>query len=559
MEEVLKQAGDNRRELEKVLKHYSREPADSLKLRAAEFLIVNMPGKCSEYYDAPWNDVATVHLRWTSSSNKQMVLDTYRLGEPVIKEDIKHITAEYLINNIELSFKVWRERPWGKHIPFDVFCEEILPYRLGTEPLENWRAKALASFADLDTLLNKPSTSAVEACRIVNDLLPRFRIDTDFPFMNYSQLMASAKGPCDNAAALAVFSMRALGIPVTFDFFYLWPNKNYGHSWNSVRDSMGIYHSFMGAETNPGDEHLGLFLPKNKVYRKKFAGWPVQMDGKYLPSIFRDNIMDVSCEYEGFCDVEIPVKYAPDSLTGYAYLAGRHASQWRIVGWGETDGATIRYASIGKQALYRPVWYENGALKPAGDMFALDDDGQVIFKPDGLHPFKGPHILSKTAPCIIPVRDFDIGGEGVAFHESDELNHDQALSDDYRRAHGDLNSYSVDIENGMNIGWTVSGEWLLYTVEVRDSGEYCLSVNASTKKTDTFFHIEVDGQNISGSLPVPCTGGLYNWAWCPAEPVKVHLTAGVHRIKLYFEVGGGNFLELKLTAVKSSENRKILK
>ncbi|MDR3142202.1 MAG: hypothetical protein LBU37_10830, partial [Tannerellaceae bacterium] len=225
IETVLQQAGDNRVELEKVLKHYGKTPVDSLKLRAAEFLIANMPGKQSEYYDAPWNDVATAHLRWTSSSDKQMVLDTYRLGKSVIKEDVKCITADYLINNIELAFKVWQEQPWGKHIPFDVFCEEILPYRLDVEPLENWREKALASFSDLNRSFKEDSTvTAVEACIKVNDLLPRFSMDVDFPVMNYSQLMASRKGPCDAMAALAVFSMRALGIPVTFDFTRLWPN-----------------------------------------------------------------------------------------------------------------------------------------------------------------------------------------------------------------------------------------------------------------------------------------------------------------------------------------------
>jgi hypothetical protein len=78
---ILFMAGDNRLELEKVLKHYSKNPEDSLKLRAAEFLIVNMPGKYSKYYDAPWSDVVTVLLRWTSSSDKQQVLDTYSLGE----------------------------------------------------------------------------------------------------------------------------------------------------------------------------------------------------------------------------------------------------------------------------------------------------------------------------------------------------------------------------------------------------------------------------------------------------------------------------------------------
>jgi hypothetical protein len=178
-------------------------PADSLKLRAAEFLIVNMPGKYSEYYDAPWNDVATVHLRWTSSSDKQMVMDTYKLGKSVKQDDVKYITAEYLINNIDLAFKVWQETPWGKYVPFDAFCEEILPYRVSTEPLENWREKALASFADpYNGFLKNENITAVEACSRINDLLPRCKIDKDFPPMTYTQLMATAKGTCDNITSM---------------------------------------------------------------------------------------------------------------------------------------------------------------------------------------------------------------------------------------------------------------------------------------------------------------------------------------------------------------------
>ena len=257
IENVFQQAGKNRKELEKVLKHYGKDPVDSLKLRAAEFLIVNMPGKYSEYYDAPWNDVATVKMRWTSVANyKQLLLDTYQLGSPIIKSDIEHITAEYLINNIELAFRVWQEMPWGATISFDVFCEEILPYRISTEPLENWRAKALATFADVYSSFREDTTiTAVEACNRVNDRLPRFRMDKDFPVQNFTQLMASTRGMCDNFTALTAFAMRGLGIPVTIDFTPKWVSLPTGHSWNSVRDSNGVHISFMGTETNPGVPH----------------------------------------------------------------------------------------------------------------------------------------------------------------------------------------------------------------------------------------------------------------------------------------------------------------
>jgi hypothetical protein len=549
IETVLKQAGNNRAELEKVLKRYGKTPADSLKLRAAEFLIANMPGKYAEYYDAPWNDVATALLRWTSSSNKQMVVDTYRLGKPVIKEDVKYITADYLINNIELAFKVWQEQPWGKHIPFDVFCEEILPYRLDVEPLENWREKALVSFADLNRSFKNDSTiTAIEACSKVNDLLPRFRVDKDFPVMNYSQLMASTRGTCDAMAALAVFSMRALGIPVTLDFTQLWPNLGHGHSWNAVRDSAGRHLSFMGAESNPGVPHMGSVGTKNKVYRKTFSKRPLPMNDKYLPQFFRDNIIDVSGEYEGFYKVNIPVKYPPGGQAGYAYLAGKHFAQWIIVEWGVVDGDTIRYALVGKQVQYLPVWYAAGRLKPAGDVFALDKDGKIFSVSNEHKPFKGPHILSKAAPCIIPMRDFDMGGEGVAFHESDNYN-SQIEGDDYRRSYGDMNSFPVDVDNGTLIAWSALGEWLLYTVEVRDAGEYQLSISVSTMLEPTF-HLEVDGLNVSGPISVAPTGGWANWTWYPEKPLNVYLTAGTHQIKYYLESGENNLYEMKLEYVK---------
>jgi len=378
MKTVLKQAGSNRKQLEKVLKHYSRNPADSLKLRAAEFLILNMPGKYSEYYDAPWNDVATVFLRWTSSSDRQRVLDVYGLNRPIRKDDLTHITAKYLINNIELAFKVWQERPWGKHIPFDVFCEDILPYRIDTEPLENWREKALASFADLEERFNSPDMTTVEACAILNELLPRFRMDKDFPAMSFSQLMASARGKCDNMAALAIFSMRAWGIPVTFEFSPKWIGNEVGHSWNSVRDSSGKYIHFMGAEANPFQYHL-MHL-SSKVYRTTYALQNgITTTENNIPKLLNktNNTLDVTSNYMDVSDVEVEIKYPSFESTNYVYLAYKDGARWYPVAWAINNGIA-HFTSMKNQLLYLPVYYQNGRQTPAGDPFWLDKNGNKI-------------------------------------------------------------------------------------------------------------------------------------------------------------------------------------
>lgn len=36
--------------------------------------------------------------------------------------DSKIITADYLIENIDLSFEVWKKYPWNKHLSFDDFA-----------------------------------------------------------------------------------------------------------------------------------------------------------------------------------------------------------------------------------------------------------------------------------------------------------------------------------------------------------------------------------------------------------------------------------------------------
>jgi hypothetical protein len=312
----------------------------------------------------------------------------------VRREDVKYITSEYLINNIDLSFKVWRERPWGKHTSFDVFCEEILPYRTDCEPLENWREKALASFADLDTVLNKPETTSVEACSIINSLLPRFRIDSDFPSMNFSQLMTTARGRCDNAAMLAIFSMRALGVPVTMEYTPRWINIPMGHSWNAVRDSTGNHISFMGAEANPYEPHQGVMYniyQKGKVYRRTFAKQQnICTEDANIPPLLKEseNIIDVSAEYERCTDtVTVLLRYPPATPTGYVYLALEQNGQLYPIAWAKADGQTCRFPSVGRNAVYCPVYYANNRQTPAGDSFLLDNDGNMtILSPNNLMP-----------------------------------------------------------------------------------------------------------------------------------------------------------------------------
>ena len=149
LEIALQQAGENRVELEKVLSRYHIDPADSLKYRAACFLIENMP--YYTYYKGKQLDRYFTYYALLQETrglgiSPQVVADsvchmygTLYLDSLQSYRDIETVDSAYLCNNIEWSFKVWQEQPWGKHVSFADFCEYLLPYRIGDETLASWR------------------------------------------------------------------------------------------------------------------------------------------------------------------------------------------------------------------------------------------------------------------------------------------------------------------------------------------------------------------------------------------------------------------------------------
>ena len=202
--------------------------------------------------------------------------------------------------------------------------------------------------------------------------------------MNFTQLMATTRGMCDSQAALAAFVMRGLGIPVTIDFTPQWKDHPTGHSWNSVCDSAGQHISFMGTETNPYDSHQGNTFLKAKAYRKTFRRHcVVETDEIHTPSLFQQNLYDISSEHDNMTSVAIPIRYRPEIPTRYVFLALFYDFEWRITGHGEVDSDSIRFQHIGKNILYLPVYYTNENQTSAADPFYIDADGKIyMLTPD---------------------------------------------------------------------------------------------------------------------------------------------------------------------------------
>lgn len=143
-------------------------------------------------------------------------------------------------------------------------------------------------------------------------------------------------------------------------------------------------------------------------------------------------------------------------------------------------------------------------------------------------PFFGaPHAI----PGTIEAEDFDLGPEGVAYHDCDSTNQGGA----YRPAGG------VDIEasteGAFNVGWMCAGEWIEYTVNVAAAGAYLMHARVAANSAGGTFRVLFDGIDKTGQITAPGTGGWQNWITVSRV---VELDAG-EQVMLFLNTSSGEF------------------
>ena len=86
-------------------------------------------------------------------------------------------------------------------------------------------------------------------------------------------------------------------------------------------------------------------------------------------------------------------------------------------------------------------------------------------------------------------------------------------------------------EGGHHIGNTDDGEFLTYTVSVPQTGIYEIQARASANNNASSVMFSIDGQDITGQVAIPNTGGPQNWQTFSAGQ-EISLTQGVHQLKV---------------------------
>lgn len=392
----LKDAGDNRPALERVLNHFD---GDEEKYRAACFLIGNMGGsmslegpaldeyyrQLSAYYDRRNVDMWSLYEFEDSLFEKLDFLDLKRVP------DVQNISADYLIKRIDDAFSV-RNSNWARNLSFEEFCEFILPYRVGNEILEDWFSDYRATYdVILDSLYLDPATSLSEFCQKVTEIYPEpHRNYTNYPpgkpSASPSSLKRIAGGTCEDYLGLFTYLGRSYGVPVATDYTPQWTNHSKSHSWCAIVNDGKTYHYSVGEPLFLANEKPFTFK-LSKVYRLMNSVQKESLGARYAssdlpPTLRSPRIKDVSSEYMPVVDVRISDLFS-DGRSKCVFLCCFDDRNWVAVDGAARRGSAVQISDMGYPAVYLPAYFSSGKLVPAQYPLLIDSLGQShILKPD---------------------------------------------------------------------------------------------------------------------------------------------------------------------------------
>jgi hypothetical protein len=177
-------------------------------------------------------------------------------------------------------------------------------------------------------------------------------------------------------------------------------------------------------------------------------------------------------------------------------------------------------------------------------------------------------------PGILQCALYDLGGEGVAYHDTDAINHgsgelnaqaqhqrphagpyiwgfrkDEGMDLSYVKDFADLNHPNAvsPLVNQFYIGWTSDGEWCNYTVDVKAAGAY--KIRALYSKDASTIAFDINRKPAATcKLPV-ATDGFHTWNY--AEIGTITFPQAGRQLLTFHYNAGNNFAFFEFEKVEA--------
>lgn len=165
------------------------------------------------------------------------------------------------------------------------------------------------------------------------------------------------------------------------------------------------------------------------------------------------------------------------------------------------------------------------ATRSGGTMATSSEETQALSQAQ--RPF---HQVPAAVPGVLQSEDYDSGMESTAYHKVTPLK----STDNYRPGSG----VAVTPTNkGYAVTNTAAGDWIEYSIDVAQSGNYDLGVDVASQNGGGAFEVSFNGHNSIGEITVPATGSEETYQRVDS---KVLLSAGKQVMRLSFKRAAAN-------------------
>ncbi|MBK7107030.1 MAG: transglutaminase domain-containing protein [Ignavibacteriae bacterium] len=164
--------------------------------------------------------------------------------------DLRNLTSDFLLTNLNYSYKVLDSVKWGNKIPKEIFLNYVLPYSNLHERRDNWRKDFFIKFFPLVKNLNSTSEAVLKLNKEIWDMV-NVHYSTKRPKADQSPYESIDAGiaSCTGLSILLIDVCRAVGIPARFVGIPLWKDHSGNHSWIEIWDNG--WHFIGAAEESP--------------------------------------------------------------------------------------------------------------------------------------------------------------------------------------------------------------------------------------------------------------------------------------------------------------------
>ncbi len=412
VQQVIKQAGENGGELQKVLDYFKADTCKE-KYEAAQFLIKNMPIHYSfdslahaDYWKV-FNRMRELARQrdYSTIKQKENLLDSlinvsstlqHNSNYRKIHFDCANISSAFLIRDIESAFETYRNSPYHQACSYDRFLEYILPYRVCDQLLlHDWRSYLKENYSDI---FNKYyQLSPINAVDSVLWHCKTFEWGSQYknkiPLLHIKDFEEMGFGPCRQRAIYNKMLLAAFGIPCAIDFVPAWGNISSRHTWNVLLANDTIYPfdpfpdkkmwNLKNFYNNKNwDRKYGEFrLPK--VFRETYSinlldiNKDSEVEQKNIPLLFkRYNYIDVSEQYFEPTDISVTINDDIPADVRYMYICVFQRGNWKPVWYGKiNDNKKVVFNKMGKRIIYNIGYYRDNRIYTIGTPFYVNSTG----------------------------------------------------------------------------------------------------------------------------------------------------------------------------------------